>query len=111
MNKKPVAGQDGQDGLYASSVLDKNTGEVIVKVVNTSRQPQPVTLNLLGVKGDRTAETISLYHNGMDDENTLDNPEKISPKKGSVKCEAGKKNTILNDEIPPMSFRLYKVKM
>jgi hypothetical protein len=35
MDKKPVAGQAGQDGLFASSVFDKNTGEVIIKVVNT----------------------------------------------------------------------------
>jgi hypothetical protein len=35
MNGKPVAGQAGQDGLFASSVFDKQTGEVIVKVVNT----------------------------------------------------------------------------
>ena len=31
------------------------------------------------MKGERTAQTITLSHNGMDDENTLDNPEKITP--------------------------------
>jgi hypothetical protein len=46
----------------------------------------------------------------MDDENTLDNPEKITSKQGTLQCEAGKKNTVLNDELQPMSFRLYKIK-
>jgi alpha-L-arabinofuranosidase len=110
MNNKPVAGQDGQDGLFASSVFDKATGEVIVKVVNTSKQPQAITMNLLGLQGAPTAATITLCHNGLDDENTLDNPEKITPTTGSLQCEAGKKCTVLNDELQPMSFRIYKIK-
>jgi len=107
----PVAGQDGLNGLFASSVFDKNTGEVIIKIVNTSKQAQPVQLNLAGMKGERTAETLTLSWNGsMDDENTLDQPEKIAPKKGSVACTADKKQTVLNDNVPAMSFRLYKIK-
>ena len=112
MDKKPVAGQEGQDGLFASSVFDKTTGEVIVKVINTSKQPQPVTLNLQGIKGgDRTAETITLSWSGsMDDENTLDQPERITPKTGTFQCVAAKNTLVVSDELPAMSFRLYKVK-
>jgi alpha-L-arabinofuranosidase len=111
MNGKPVAGQEGQDGLFASSVFDKTTGEVIVKVVNTSKQAQPVSINLIGIKGERTAETITLSHSGsMDDENTLDQPEKITPKTGTLKLDAGKKATLLLDDVPAMAFRIYKVK-
>ena len=111
MDGKPVAGQEGQDGLFASSVFDKQTGEVIVKVINTSKQPQAIQLNLQGIKGERTAETLTLNWTGsMDDENTLDQPEKITPKKGSQPVEAGKKAAVLNDNVPAMSFRLYKVK-
>ena len=111
MDKKPVAGQEGQDGLFASSVFDKTTGEVIVKVINTSKQPQPVTLNLQGIKGDRTAETITLSWSGsMDDENTLDQPERITPKAGTFQCVAAKNTLVVSDELPAMSFRLYKVK-
>ena len=111
MDKKPVAGQEGQDGLFASSVFDKTTNEVIVKVINTSKQPQPVTLNLQGIKGDRTAETITLSWSGsMDDENTLDQPERITPKAGTFQCVAAKNTLVVSDELPAMSFRLYKVK-
>ena len=65
MNGKPVAGQEGQDGLFASSVFDKTTGEVIVKVVNTSDKPQPLSIQLNGMKGVHTAQIITLSHDGM----------------------------------------------
>jgi hypothetical protein len=42
--------------------------------------------------------------------NTLDEPEKITPKSGTLKLEAGKKSTVINDELPATSFRIYKVK-
>ena len=97
--------------IQAETVSDKTTGEIIVKVVNTSKQTQPVTLNLQGIKGSRTAETLTLSWSGsMDDENTLDQPEKITPKTGSIGCTADKKQTVLNDELPAMSFRIYKIK-
>jgi len=110
MDKKPVAGQEGQGGLFASSVFDKNTDEVIIKVINTSKQSQPISIQLTGMKGERMAQTITLSHNGMDDENTLDNPERITPKNGTLKLDIGKGATLLLDDIPAMSFRLYKVK-
>ena len=106
----PVGGQEGMNGLFASSVYDANTGEVIIKIANTSKQPQSVQFNLLGMTGERTATTLTLSHNGMDDENTLDQPTKITPKPGTVTCQADKKNTVLTDQLPAMSFRLYKVK-
>ena len=65
------------------------------------------------MKGERTAETLTLQNRGsMDDENTLDQPNKILPVSGSLPCEAtGKKQqTVLNDEVPAMAFRLYKIK-
>jgi alpha-L-arabinofuranosidase len=110
MNKKPVAGQPGQDGLFASSVWDAATGEVIVKVVNTGDQTQPVSIQLNGIKGTRTANTITLCHDGMDDENTLDQPEKIIPQSGTCQVEAGKQASVINDNLPAKSFRIYKIK-
>ena len=110
MNKKPVAGQEGQDGLFASSVWDATTGEVIVKVVNTGDQAQPVNIQLQGIKGARTANTITLCHDGMDDENTLDEPEKIIPQPGTCQVEAGKLASVINDNLPAKSFRIYKIK-
>jgi alpha-L-arabinofuranosidase len=110
MNKKPVAGQPGQDGLFASAVFEQSTGEVIVKVVNTSDKVQPVSIQLQGIKGTATAKTITLCHTGMDDENTLDNPEKIIPQSGTCKVDAGKGASLITDDMPAKSFRIYKVK-
>ena len=111
MDKQPIAGQEGQNGLFASSVIDKNEGTVIIKIINTSKTDQPVSVNLKGLKGEKDVELLTLTSTEMDADNTLDNPEKIVPQKGSMKCEAGKKNTVLNDNVPAMTFRLYKVKM
>ena len=110
MNGKPVAGQAGQDGLFASSVFDKATGEVIVKVVNTSDTPQPLSIQLNGMKGVHTAQIITLSHDGMDDENSLDNPEKIIPVEGTCQVDAGKKASLLLDDIPAKTFRIYKIR-
>lgn len=110
MAGKPIAGQEGQDGLFASSVVDKADGTVIVKVINTSKTAQPVTINLNGFKGKAQAATLTLSHSEMDAENTLDQPEKITPKEGSISTEQTKKGAVISDNLPPMTFRLYKVK-
>ena len=107
---KPVAGQDGQKGLFASSVFDKNTGEVIIKVVNTSETSQPISIQLKGMKGTYTAQTITLTHDGDDDENTLDNPELITPQEGTCQVDEGKGASLLLDDLPARTFRIYKIK-
>ncbi len=107
----PVAGQEGMDGLFASSVYDATTGEVIVKVVNTSKSPQDITLNLIGMKNGGTAQTLTLHHDGsLDDENTLEQPDKICPVSGTATVKAGKKAATLEDKLPAMTFRLYRIK-
>lgn len=110
MNGKPVAGQEGQDGLFASAVTDKNAGTVTIKVVNTSRQAQPVEIALNALKGNHTAKTFTLNHSAMDDENTLEQPTKIVPVEGEVAVTGDKKGAKISDELPPMAFRVYVVK-
>jgi len=110
MDKKPVANQPGQNGLFASAAFDSKTGEVIIKVANTSKQPQAIQLNLSDVKGDRTAQTWTLCHDGMDDENSICKPELITPQEGSAQVVGGKKQATLSDQLPAMSFRIYRIK-
>lgn len=109
-NGKSVAGQEGQDGLFASAVVDKKKGEIIVKVANTSDKVQDVTLNLNGLKGSRLATATTLQSDNMDAENTLDNPNLIRPVETTATCESKKNMTVLNDKLPAKSFRMYKIK-
>ena len=110
MNGKSVAGQEGQDGLFASAVVDKKKGEIIVKVANTSDKAQDVTLNLNGLKGSRSATATTLQSDNMDAENTLDNPNLIRPVETTATCVSKKNVTVLNDKLPAKSFRMYKIK-
>lgn len=110
MNGKSVAGQEGQDGLFASAVVDKKNGEIIVKVANTSDKAQDVTLNLNGLKGSRSATATTLQSDNMDAENTLDNPNLIRPVETTATCVSKKNMTVLNDKLPAKSFRMYKIK-
>lgn len=110
MNGKSVAGQEGQDGLFASAVVDKKKGEIIVKVANTSDKVQDVTLNLNGLKGSRSATATTLQSDNMDAENTLDTPNLIRPVETTAICESKKNKTVLNDKLPAKSFRMYKIK-
>lgn len=94
---------------FASAAFDKDANEVIVKVSNTSKQVQPIRLNLKDLTGVTTAQTITLSHAGMDDENSIQRPELIIPQRGTIAVGADKKQSVINDQLPPMSFRIYRV--
>ena len=107
---QPVANLDGQNGLFASAAYDANANEVIVKVANTSKETQPVQLNLTGITTSGIAQTLSLCHQGMDDENSIQRPELITPQQGTVAVTADKKQAVISDQLPAMSFRIYRIK-
>lgn len=109
MDKKPVSGQEGQNGLFASAVWDENTQTYIVKVANVSEKAQPISLEFKGLKKSVTlgdGKCITLHTENPDAENTLDNPNLITPKESSISIEG---NT-LNTEIGAMTFAVYKFK-
>ncbi|MDE7117160.1 MAG: alpha-L-arabinofuranosidase, partial [Bacteroidaceae bacterium] len=106
MKGKPVAGNPDQEGLFASAVLDKNTNEVIVKVVNTGDKPQPITLNLKGMKGNHTAQLITFHSDDLTAENTLEEPEKIVPKTSELTVTAPQQDIT----VPARTFYIYKIK-
>ena len=84
MDSKPVTGAEGQNGLFASAVYDKDNDQYIVKVANTSETEQPISISLNGFKkkdGSITkVSTTTLSSDDPDAENSLDNPERIVPK-------------------------------
>lgn len=82
MNGKPVAGNDGQNGLFASAVKNNSTGNLIVKIINTGTSPQDIEMDFKGLKKDNgyTSVTVTMLHSdNPDTENTLDNQEIIKP--------------------------------
>jgi alpha-L-arabinofuranosidase len=67
--------------LYATSALDKNTGDIIVKLVNTASDPTEVEIALQGVKNlGKQAKAVVLSSNSPKDENSLSDPDKVTPK-------------------------------
>ena len=107
MDKKPVAGQEGQNGLFASAVWDNDTKEYIVKVINTSDKAQPVTLEFAGMKKKETladGKCITFHSDQLEADNTVDNPNVVLPKESAVSIE-GK---VLNAEIGAKTFVIYK---
>lgn len=109
MDKKPVTGAEGQNGLFASAVIDKNTGEYIVKVANTGETEQPLTLNFAGMKKGAaltSCKVITLNAPAPDAENSLENPSLISPVESTLPVDGQK----LTTTIPPLTFRVYILK-
>jgi alpha-L-arabinofuranosidase len=67
--------------LYACAAHDDKTGDVIVKVVNASAGPLETKIDLSGTKNlTGHASAMVLSSENPTDENTLDNPAKVSPK-------------------------------
>ena len=109
MDGKPVAGVEGQDGLFASAVWDSDSQSYIVKVINTSNKPQPVELCFagLGKKEQLTGGSLTTFHSDNPDlDNTVDNPTAIIPVESKITIEG---NT-LKTEVGAKSFAMYKFK-
>ena len=104
MNGKPVAGNDDQDGLFASANFDKNTGYYNVKIVNVGDKAQDVTLNLKGMKGEHKGKLITFHADNLDGENTLDEPHKYEPKTSDVTVSAPSYSL----SVPAKTFVIYQ---
>ncbi|MBR3442029.1 MAG: carbohydrate binding domain-containing protein [Bacteroidaceae bacterium] len=106
MNKKPVAGNDDQDGLFASAVYEKATNTVIVKVVNVGDKAQDVTLNLQGMKGSHEATRTVFTSPDLTAENSIEKPELIKPTTSPETVTAPNYST----SIPAKTFVMLRIK-
>lgn len=105
MDGRPVAGKDGQNGLFASATVDDTTGQYIVKVANTSETAQPLTLNFTGLKKNSQLSDIriiSLSSPDLRTDNTLDDPTAIQPRERHATASG----TTFTTQIPPKTFQL-----
>lgn len=109
MDKKPVTGAEGQNGLFASAVCDKNKKEIIVKVANTSDKVQSLSLKFNGLKKKDVlsgARCIKLSSADMDKDNTIENPMAIVPQETSLNVGG----QVLNVDLEPATFAVYILK-
>ena len=107
MNKKNVTGAEGQNGLFASAVYDKDKNELIIKVVNTSNTAQPISLNFEGLKKQNVLSNgrcIKLHSLDLDKDNTLEQPFVIIPQETPVSIEGN----IFTTGLEPSTFAIYK---
>jgi alpha-N-arabinofuranosidase len=71
--------KNGEHELYSSASLDEDTGEVIVKVVNTSSASKELNIALTGARSARTGRVFVLQSDDLKAENSLDHPLQVSP--------------------------------
>ena len=104
MDGANVTGAEGQNGLFASAVLDGN--KVYVKVINTSEQPQAVEFNFTGLKKKESlkgAGCVKLASDLLYEDNTLDEPDRIAP----VKAPFSGEGKTLSATVDPLCFTIF----
>lgn len=82
-----VVDRMNSEEVFANASVDSN-GDIILKVVNLSVNPRKVEINLNGIDENKiNQEGIAtvLSSSSLDDENSFDEPTKISPKTQKVK--------------------------
>jgi alpha-L-arabinofuranosidase len=112
MNGRPVAGKDGQNGIYASVVKDINKNEYIVKVANLSCRAQEISIsfNNLPRKQKLASEVTctSIHSDNSTGENTLQSPELIVPVTYTI--TDGISDNTLKACVGPDTFAVYKIR-
>ena len=92
--------------LYASAAQDDPTGDVIVKVVNAGAGPLETKLDLGSGKklGTRAWASVLTSENGTD-ENSIDEPMKVSPKTETIQLSGGS----ITHTFPGNSFTILRI--
>jgi alpha-L-arabinofuranosidase len=93
--------------FFAVAGRDDNSGDVILKAINTGDAPVPATLKLLGmphVRGD--ALVTVLKSASLSDNNSLDDPTKIIPQEAPLKVAGAE----LAHEFPAYSLTVLRLR-
>ena len=105
MDNQPLTGQ--QD-LYATAAIDKDSNELLVKIANTGIQNRKVKLNLNGLSAGKHTGTATVLHaSDLEAKNTIENPDVVVPVVTEVEWNAPETEVVLK----PLSFTVYRVKM
>jgi alpha-L-arabinofuranosidase len=98
----------GQSGLYASASFDKNSNEIILKLVNSTEKNQSPIIVLESLKKlDPKAKILILKSDNTNNLNSLDQPTLISPVEQELIIEGSTASPVLN----PNSFTIIRIKV
>jgi len=104
-NKLPLT---GQDGIFASSALDKNKNVIILKIANTSDAAKKINYTFNGLKAAvRKGTQTVLKSDVMEQENTLDNPTAVVPVTKDITVSGNR----LDVELASKSFSVYIIQL
>jgi len=104
-NNHPLS---GQDSLYASAAIDRNTNELIMKIVNASGKSQSRDIQVEGIKSLNPNATLTILKSDkLDEVNSIAHPANVKPTEQNIKLK-GKKITLA---LAPYSFTIVRVKM
>ena len=100
----------GQNGIFASAVVDEPSGDIIIKVANTSDKEQPFAVDFKGLKRKQVyTKTVKTRLEAPSEtaENTLDNPELIAPVTTTEGADI-KGRTRWSTFLPAKTFTVYR---
>lgn len=102
LDKQPVTGQNGE---YASAVLDNKTHTLIIKFVNTANETRQTSFVVKG-KRLKTNGTLTILHSdSLGKVNSIQYPKAISPKQQYINVAGNKIKLALK----PYSFNIIRV--
>jgi alpha-L-arabinofuranosidase len=97
----------GQNDLYASAVWDKNTSEIIIKIVNGSDKTQRPEIQVKGAKKFAATASVMELKSELTSINSFNDPSKIKPLDSSIIV----KSKTVNPELAPYSLMVIKIKV
>ena len=100
-----VLKHDTSTGVFSSATIDDQTGELIVKVVNSQAEGTTARLNISNF-AVKSAKLIQLRANTGYDENTLQQPTNISPTEHELSPECNS----IDVELPAYSLNIIRIK-
>ena len=95
----------GQDGTYASAVLDNKTQTLIIKFVNTANKISDASFVVNGKKLKTTGTLTILHSDSLDKVNSIQYPMAVSPKQQNITIAGNKIKLALK----PYSFNIIRV--
>jgi alpha-L-arabinofuranosidase len=108
MSRQPVAGGENQNGLFASAAWEEKDSAIIVKVVNTSDRPQPLSVTFAGMKKTETLTggvCVKLSTSDINKDNTIERPLAITPQESPLSISG----SALSTTIEAYTFAVYRV--